>query len=356
MKKNAKRYYQSALYYHLPVEPLPDLDGFLVHIGKKNYYFFERSTPFNNMNSHRLALHKYYTSYFLAKAGIPVPAFVAISKQRFDDGMLEEDIAELEFPLVAKPMMATGFGDDVFCNIQTIQQLQEHLQQLFERYSYVNVEEYHGNLKSYRVLVFKQKVIGVVYRRAAFVEGDGVHSIRELIEMTNQKRQQQSEILKPIVHDMECEISLQKLSMTLDSVPKSGEEIPLGFTSNSSRGGTFKSIGKTICRENKAILLKAAKILDLDIAGIDVECEDINIPFSKSEGVVIEVNSSPSVRVHEESFEGKPVAVTRTIMRSLIFKHPFAYCWILFNHRQTRPYIRAIIILIVFLGIFVLIR
>ncbi|KTD21977.1 hypothetical protein [Legionella londiniensis] len=354
MDKNLESYYKSALQYLLPVTPIPKLQGFVLNLGKNYYYFFRASTPFNSANSADLARNKYYTFYFLHRAGIPIPHMISMSRSHFARGQWEKDIQKLRFPLVAKPCFGTGKGQDVLCNIKNFEQLKKHLDYLFKYYDYVNIEEYHGNLKSYRVLVFRQKVIGVVHRMPAFVEGDGKHTIRELIEITNKKRQQENDILKPILIDTECEISLEELGLTLDSIPEVGKQVRLGFTSNATRGGSFKSIGKKICKENRELAIKIARVLDLKLVGIDLECEDITIPVSQSRGVVIEVNDSPSVRIHEECTTGKPVAVTRIIMRYFMFRHPFSYCWRLILHPRVRPYIRAILIIVAFYCVFIL--
>lgn len=356
MKKNADRYYQSALHYHFPVKLRPELEGFVLHLARKNYFFIRSSTPFNNTNSSLIARNKYHTSKILQQAGLPVPLFVTLSKEYLAKHCLEDEIADLRFPLVAKPCLETSKGDDVLCNIKNIHQLRHHLTKLFERYHYANVEEYHGNLQSYRVLVFKRKVIGVVLRTSAAVEGDGEHTISELIEITNHQRAQESDILKPIMVDEECEISLTELGVTLDTIPKPGEIIRLGFTSNASRGGSYLSVGKTICRENKKLMLKAVRTLGLNLAGLDIECEDISVPIAQSKGVIIEVNNAPSIRIHEESPTGKPVDVTKIIMRSFMFRHPFSYAWHLLRLPQVQTYLRAIIVLLVFFGAFMLLK
>ena len=356
MKKNADRYYQSALHYHFPVKLRPEIEGFVLHLAKRNYFFIRSNTPFNNTNSSLIARNKYHTSKILQQADIPVPLFVTLSSEYFAKSCLEDEIADLRFPLVAKPCLETSKGDDVLCNIKNIHQLRQHLTKLFERYDYVNVEEYHGNLKSYRVLVFKRKVIGVVLRTSAAVMGDGEHTIGELIEITNRKRAEESDILKPIIVDEECEISLAELGVSLETIPKAGEVIRLGFTSNARRGGSYLSIGKTICKENKKLMLKAVRTLGLNLAGLDIECEDISIPIVQSKGVIIEVNNAPSIRIHEESPTGVPVDVTKIMMRSFMLRHPFSYAWHLLRLPQVQIYWRAIIVLLVFLGTFMFLK
>ncbi|WP_298626835.1 UDP-N-acetylmuramyl peptide synthase, partial [uncultured Legionella sp.] len=247
---------------------------------------------------------------------MPVPNAVAIHLEEFQQNQTTELIAHLNFPLVIKPLLNGAQGKDVLCNIQTLQELLHFLNHYFNYYEQLIIEEFHGKLNSYRVLVFKRKVIGIVQRFPAMVFGDGTHSVEELVVMENKHRKTISDFLGPIVLDDECAIKLKELNISKEYVPSPGEKIVLAYTSNATRGGTYKSLENQICKENRKLMSKVASILNLGLAGIDLECTDITIPISQSNGVVIEVNYRPSVRIHELPMTGKGHLVTRKMMRS----------------------------------------
>ena len=251
MDKNSIRYYQSALKLHLPVTFVQEIDGFELYLGKKRYFFRGALSPLNDGCSTDISLNKYCTNKLLENAGLPVPKAKAIHVTDFEQGKVEEKIADLKFPLVIKPMKDGGRGRDVLCNIQSMEKLKEYLSDYFLLYEYVLIEEFYAKLKSYRVLVFMNKVIGVVLRFPASVIGDGKHTLRALIDLTNIQRRETSDMLPPIVVDHELHIRLNELGMSLEYIPKKDERVTLCYTCNATRGGSFESLGKQICKENR---------------------------------------------------------------------------------------------------------
>jgi D-alanine-D-alanine ligase-like ATP-grasp enzyme len=279
-----------------------------------------------------------------------VPKSVVLDIDEFQQNKTKEIIADLKFPLVIKPIEDSAQGRDVLCNIQNFEQLIIFLSKYFLSYHYALIEEFHGKLKSYRVLVFNRRILGIVLRQPASVIGDGTLNIEELINENNVRRKETYEFLGPIVLDDECQIRLKELGISADYIPAYGEEIVLCYTSNATRGGTYKSLGKQICKENRRLLVRVATVLNLGIAGIDVECKDINHPIEPSNGVIIEVNQRPSIRIHELPISGSAHFVTKEIMRSFIYRHPLSYLRALYSNKPTGFYIRTSL-LISILGI-----
>lgn len=324
-----------------------EINGFELKLGSRHYLFRECETPFNNLSSSNIAADKFCTNRLLEKKGIPVPAAVAIHLEEFQNDITAELIADMNFPLVIKPLLNGSQGRDVLCNIQTLEELLHFLNHYFKSYEQLIIEEFHGKLNSYRVLVFKRQVIGIVQRFPATVFGDGIHCIEELIDAENKQRKVINDFLGPIVLDDECAIKLKELGINKNYIPSVGEKIVLAYTSNATRGGTYKSLENHICKENRKLMIKVASILNLGLAGIDVECTDINTPISKSNGVVIEVNHRPSIRIHELPLTGKPHLVTKKIMRSFLYKHPVAYLHSLYNNKRLSIYLRTAIVLFI---------
>lgn len=353
MNKNTVLYYKSASYLKLPVTEIEEIVGFEIKLGKKRYFFRAGDAPFNCSSSLSIANNKYCTNKILEASGFPTPKADAFNKDSLQEDNPEDFIGDLKFPLVLKPTLGTALGQDVLCNIKTIYQLKAYMKKRFEKYSYLSVEEFHGNLNSYRVLVFFNKVIGVVQRYPAQVVGDGIHSIKELMAIDNIKREKLKDrvSLGPLnIEDEEYHIRLKELNMTFDTIPKDQETVVLCYACNSTRGGTMKSLGKKICRENALLLGKAARALNLDLVGFDVACEDILIPLEKSRGVIIEANHNPDVTIHESPMYGKPNLVTKKILKRLIWRHPIAYCVALCRRKKNALYLRAFLIVSAFVA------
>ncbi|MCL9685212.1 UDP-N-acetylmuramyl peptide synthase [Legionella maioricensis] len=328
----------------LPVIPVDEINGFALKLGKHSYLFCENETPFNSSSSARISVNKYVSNKLLEMAGLPVPKAIAIHVDEFKQNKTEEMIAHLKFPLVIKPVDGS-LGIGVLCNIQTLEQLLFFLPSYFSLYDNLLIEEFHGKLKSYRVLVFNKKVIGVVQRHPARVTGDGKHNIQELIDLTNIQRKEINPFLGPIKIDDEEQIRLKELGIGIDYIPSTGEQIVLCYTSNATRGGSYEALGTQICKENRKIMRRVASVLDLGLTGIDLECADINSPMTQSNGVILEVNHRPSIRIHEFPLAGTPHLVTKQIMRSFIFRHPLSYVYSLYSNKPTAFYLRTLLTL-----------
>lgn len=318
------------------------MNGFELKVRSRRYFFYNNDTPFNTSSSSFIAMNKYCTNQVLAKANIPVPKGVLFHISDLEREPLENIIAGLRFPLVIKPVDGS-LGIGVLCNIKTITELSFYLKQYSASYPSMIIEEFYGRLQSYRVLVFKHRVIGIVLCHPARVEGDGKHTIQELIALTNTKRQEISDYLGPIVLDEECQIRLKELGIDQQYIPAPGEIVVLCYTSNPARGGSYEAVGIKICKENRKIMTKIATTLNLGLTGIDIECTDINIPLSQSQGVILEVNHRPSMLIHEFPVHGKAQPVTKKIMQTFIFQHPFTYLHWLYSNKKTAFYIRTAI-------------
>lgn len=351
MNKNSLLYYKTACSLRLPATLIDDIDGIDIKLGKQRYFFRGGDTPYNFGSSLNIANNKFCMNKLLENAGFPVPKSLSLSKEDLTNKPLESLIQSLCFPLVAKPMSGTCLGKDVLCNISNITQLETYIKKHSQRYDFITIEEFHGGMSSYRVLVFYNKVIGVVQRYPTAVTGDGIHSINELIALDNIKRKKLSETfpLGPITIDEENQIRLAELNMTLDTIPNDKETIVLCYTCNATRGGTMVSLGKKICKENARLLCNAAKTLNMNIVGFDVQCEDILIPIAKSRGVIIEANSNPDISIHEVPLLGIPTKVSKPILARLILKHPIAYCFVVCQHKEYALYIKVTFILLILL-------
>ncbi|WP_230849055.1 UDP-N-acetylmuramyl peptide synthase [Legionella saoudiensis] len=354
LNKNTECYYKHALEMHFPVIYNSEFGTLELSLGTKQYFFFRAVTPLNSYTNAMVSKNKYATNCILEKAGLPVPHTTALDRDQFQEGALEEVISELSFPLVVKPVTG-GLGEDVLCNIQNMEQLEEHLREQYVKYESLLIQEYLGNLQSYRVLVLKNKVIGVVLRHPAHLIGDGKHNLQELVEIANNQRQKINDTLGPISIDTEFNIRLKELNIDLNYVPKKGEWVTVGYTSNATRGGTYISLGKQICKENKKLFVRAAKALGLTLVGFDVQCADINVPIERSAGAIIEANHGPSVRIHEQAMDGIPTPVCKKILRTLIYRHPFAYLYSLYRTTRLAFYLKIVLIVALVYGFYELV-
>ncbi|CEG56643.1 hypothetical protein [Legionella fallonii] len=350
MDRNIKLLYHCAQAMHLPCTYLPKIDALKIELGPKPYYFLLSISPLNYGASIYIAKNKYLLNKLLHRSGFPVPKACAFDKKTWQEKSLSELITPLRFPLVAKPMMDTARGKDVLCNIKNMDSLSDYLNFIFKTHKFVQIEEFHSNLKEYRILVLNNRVIGVILRTSAYVIGDGRHTIEELIKIKNKERIRLSRELtiSPLKYDLEYKNCLEEQGLTLQSIIPDGTKIKLCHTVNTGRGGNILSQGKKIHPLNAKRVCEAARAIGLNYVGFDLLCEDINVPFRSDQWIIIEANFWADATLHEIPNQGVKANVVNKIMWQLIYRHPFSYLYHLCIRSRISVYIKSLTLLLLF--------
>lgn len=322
-------YITSAISLKLPFYYDNVYEGIEVYLAGKKYFFrgITGCTPFNDGSTQDLTSNKLAVNYLLSKAGFPVPQMTAMSEKMHlinDQWVLPDNLPP--YPIVAKPALGHSGGKNVFCNIQNSETLLEYLHEQQKKNAIFCIEHFEANLISYRVVVFFGKVVAVTRRDPAAVTGDGLHTIKELIALKNEERKKITSVtLGDLAVDKEYETKLKELNLTLDYIPQLNEVISLCYVCNSTRGGTMTALGRSICPENASLAIRAAKLLNLNLVGFDILCEDILRPINASRGFIIEANNNPDLTINEFALAGDNVPLSRIVLKRLIRKHPIAY-------------------------------
>ncbi len=317
MNKILQAYYESALNLKLPVTYVNEISSLNISFGKGNYFLLQGNTHLNNASSIYIANNKRSTKLLLQHAGISVPKGITITKKKLKKDSLSNLVNNLRFPVVIKPTLHSRSEMDVLCNIKTYNDLSHHLKKALQTSSEILVEEYHPGLREYRVLFLKNRIIGVVERFPPTVEGDGEHTIEQLMTL--------NEEITPINDDSKNCLADQDLS--LDSIPHKGQVVRVRYAVNRAFGGQVAFIEKKINKENARYLRQAARVTGLELVGLDIICEHINQPFSKTKWFILEANFPPDITLHETPDEGKGINISKKVLLQLILRHPFAYLY-----------------------------
>lgn len=303
------------------------LDILEINLGKKKYLFHSYFNPLNRYDSYALVTNKNLLNQILHHYKFSTPKAILLSKEQFENSPVSDLIDTLSYPLVIKPNTNSYAGQGVCCNIENSQELTKHLHTVFVRHPKVQIEEYQGGLKEYRILILKNKIIAIAERCAASVVGNGEDSILKLVENKNRQRISVAKdiMLDPIVFDEECKIYLKRHGFTEHTILNNGQRIQLCYTSNLGRGGDMFPISSqphpTIAKKMKSLI----QLTQLEFAGIDMLCENIEKPVGENY-YILEVNPFPYFVPHEiPQNEEAPVLVARKVLTILIKKHPLAY-------------------------------
>ncbi|MCR6720903.1 MAG: Mur ligase family protein [Chitinophagaceae bacterium] len=186
----------------------------------------------------------------------------------------------------------------------------------------VIVEKYITGF-DFRCLVINYKFICAALRTPAAVTGDGVHNIQWLIDETNNDPRRgfgHEKVLTRITIDAFTQKMLDEKGYTLETVPPQGELVLLKPTANLSTGGTSTDVTDEVHPANIFMAERIARIIGLDICGIDIMAADLRTPISENGGAVLEVNAAPGFRMHIEPSYGLPRNVAEPVVDMLFPK------------------------------------
>jgi len=274
-------------------------------------------SSFSGILAVELACDKEGTKTILKDGGIPVPRGTVI--QYLDE--LSAAIEEVGgFPIVIKPLDG-NHGRGISIDVKTQQEAEEayDLASAASKTRSVIVERYYKG-SDHRILVINGKVAAVAERIPAHVVGDGRSTIEELIEITNQDPNRgdgHANVLTKITIDKTALNVLGKQGYELTSILAHGEIAYLRATANLSTGGIAVDRTDEIHPENVWIAQRVAKLIGLDIAGIDVVTEDIRKPLKEVDGVIVEVNAAPGFRMHVAPSRGLPRNIAAPVIDML---------------------------------------
>jgi cyanophycin synthetase len=226
------------------------------------------------------------------------------------------------YPIVLKPQCGHQ-GQGVYVNIKNEKEALRAYKKLNKAYKDIIVEKYiEGN--DYRVCVVDGEVVAVALRLKPFIIGDGKKSIKELIEDVNSDPNRGDGHEKPLTKVNVDDFLINEISKQgyeLQSILPEGYKILLRENANLSTGGIAIDCTDDICIENIEVCKRAAKAVGLNICGIDLCCKDIGKPIGK-DGVIVEINAAPGIRMHHYPYEGKSRNVAKAIVEMMFKEIP----------------------------------
>lgn len=246
--------------------------------------------------STRIARNKVQTAAVLKRAGLPVPEH-ALAKNE-DEAVSIAD--KLGYPVVVKPADQDG-GQGVAAGLRDAEGVRNAFQLAHKLSRSVLVEKHvHGN--DYRLQVYQGQVFWAVRRVPGGVTGDGTHTIRELLDRLNANPARgpvgSKALLKHIDMDQEASLLLQDQHLSLDSVPEQDRFVRLRQAANVASGGTPQPVLDEAHPDNLDLASRAARVLRLDLAGVDLLIPDIRRSWTEGGAAICEVNAQPQLSPH----------------------------------------------------------
>ncbi len=282
--------------------------------GSKQRRIQAAETDLTSAISESIAQDKDLTKMLLDAAGVPVPLGRSVTTA--EDAWTAAQ--ELGGPVVVKPRDGSQ-GRGVAVNIETRERVIQAFEVAAEISSEVIVERYIPG-HDFRLLVVGGALVAASRRDPPQVTGDGVQTIRQLVDQVNAdplRGDGHATSLTKIRFDDIALATLKKQGFDADSVPSPGTLIFLRNNANLSTGGSATDVTDEVHPEMAARAVSAARMIGLDICGVDVVAESVQYPLEDQNGGVVEVNAAPGLRMHLNPSFGKGRAVGEAIIANM---------------------------------------
>ncbi|MBE3552162.1 MAG: cyanophycin synthetase [Kyrpidia tusciae] len=261
-----------------------------------------------------IACNKAYTKAVLKEAGVPVPdGGTALSEE--EAARIARDVG---LPVTVKPVHGNQ-GRGVSVRVNTEGEVREAYRRAAEIDPEVIVEQWVPG-SQYRILVVRGRMVAASLRHPPRVVGDGMHQVRELIELENMDPRRGVGHEKPLTRIPIDEVVLRQLraqGLDLEEVPAAGRVVVLRDSANLSTGGTAEDVSDRVHPDQRWLCERAARAVGLDICGVDLMTPDIARPVNEVGAVVLEVNAAPGIRMHEFPSKGAARNAGRAIVDAL---------------------------------------
>jgi glutamate--cysteine ligase len=307
---------REALDRGVRVEILDREDNFirLQKGGRTEYVKQATRTSADNYIAPLIMENKEVTKLVLREHGINVPAGITT--------LTEEDALERlhDFDgkdIVIKPKTTNfGKGVGILKKDRTQEEYKNAVKQAFIYDSSVMIEEFIEG-REYRFLVIGGEVPAILRRIPANIEGDGKHSIEELVVEKNRNPLRGKGYVTPLEKISLGFIEKEYLALQgkdFHTVPRKGETVFLRENSNISTGGDSIDHTDDVAESYKEIAVAAARAVGAKICGADIIIRNIRKEPDASNYSVIELNFNPALHIHDYPFQGENRLVEKKVL------------------------------------------
>jgi cyanophycin synthetase len=291
-------------------------DGNLVQLGHgaAQRRIWTAETDRTGAIAESIASDKDLTKTLLSACGLPVPEG-SLVRSAADAWNAAQDIG---LPVVVKPYDG-NHGRGVSLNLTDREDIETayHLAAQQGRSASVLVERFIPG-DEHRLLVVGKKLVAAARGESLWITGDGVHNVIALCDSqinTDPRRGVTEDAPLNAVrpHESgEIMLDLKRQGLTPESVPQAGQKVLIQLN-----GNVATDVTDLVHPSIAAAATLAARIVGLDIAGIDLVAEDITRPLDAQRGAFIEVNASPGLLAHLKPAHGEPRPIGKAIIAHL---------------------------------------
>ena len=289
-------------------------EGNLVQLGYgiRQHRIWTAETDKTSAIAEGISRDKDLTKSLLSSCGVPVPEGRIVDSPA-DAWEAAEDIG---VPVVVKPSDA-NHGRGVSTELMTREEIEAAYHLADEEGSEVIVERFiRGN--EHRLLVVGGRLAAAARGESLSVLGDGHSTIRQLIDTqinTDPRRGTTENFPLNVIlldNDAAVRLELERQGYDGESVPAQGKQVLI-----QRNGNVAFDVTDEVHPDVAATVALAARIVGLDIAGVDLVAQDISRPLAEQGGAIVEINAGPGLLMHLKPASGKPRPVGKAIVDNL---------------------------------------
>jgi cyanophycin synthetase len=273
--------------------PFQHFEGetYIFGYGRKSRWLRSTFTDETGLLSTEFSRRKALTARLLDLHGLPVAAHHFAKSA--DEAVQHAE--KLGYPVVVKPADQDG-GRGVHAGLHSAVLVRTCFEDAL-RYSKAILVEKHFEGRDYRLTVLHGRMIKAIERVPGGVIGDSKQNIRELLDEAcrdpNAQRRMRERGKALLTLDEEAMELLAEEQMNPDSVPQAGCFIKLRRRANVSTGGKTRYVMDEVHPDNQHLAERAALVMRLDVAGIDLLIPDIAVSWKRTAAIICEVNAQP---------------------------------------------------------------
>lgn len=287
-------------------------EGNLVQLGygSRQRRIWTAETDSTSAIAEGISRDKELTKALLSDCGVPVPQGRDVDSPA-DAWQAAQDIG---LPVVVKPRDG-NHGRGVFTNLATQAEVLAAYEVAVQEGSGVLVERFvPGN--EHRLLVVGDRMVAAAAGEPAWITGDGRHTVQQLVDLQinsdPRRGRTENHPLNVVRLDSAARLELTRQGLQADSIPADGRRVLIQRNGNVAFDVTDRVHPDTV-----ADVVLAARVVGLDVAGVDLVAEDISQPLAAQAGAIVEVNAGPGLLMHLRPADGPPRPVGRAIVHHL---------------------------------------
>ncbi len=289
-------------------------DGNLVQLGygASQRRIWTAETERTSAIAEGIASDKDLTKSLLKACGVPIPEGQVVNSPE----EAWEAAQDIGLPVVVKPSDG-NHGRGVTLDLRKKEDIEAAYHVAYPEGSDVMVESFIPG-DEHRILVVGGKVVAAARGEVVSITGNGRSTVKELIDTqlnSDPRRGYEEEYPLEIIDlatDTKVLLELKRQDLDADSVPAAGRQVVV-----QRNGNVAVDCTDDVHPEVAYIAQLAAKVVGLDIAGIDMVAKDISKPLHTQGGAIVEVNAGPGLLMHLKPAVGAPRPVGQAIAEHL---------------------------------------